>query len=170
MSVLSNALNALNKAIEIDPNLRTAYYNRFWCDAQMALSNPAYIPWPALADIEKTIELGPPEPALFLRAASLYSIAGQHDAALRHVFCLPGDFFGNAVRMCTAAHQPRWAKPVLRHMASALDAGLDPQHFRSLVYVQFRNDPDFQALLQKKRPVRVHPDLARVIDPADLPD
>jgi serine/threonine protein kinase/Tfp pilus assembly protein PilF len=174
MAVLANALNALNKAIEIDPNLRTAYYNRYWCDSQKAHSNPAYIPWPAIADIEKTIEMGPPEPVVFLRAASLYSIAGQHDAALRHVFCvccLPGDFFGNAVRMCTVAHQPRWAKPVLRHMASALDAGLNPQHFRSLVYVQFRNDPVFQALLQKERPASVlHPDLARVIDPADLSD
>jgi tetratricopeptide (TPR) repeat protein len=172
MSALANALTAINKAIEIDPNLRTAYYNRFWCDSQIALKNPAYIPWPALADIEKAIEMGPPEPALFLRAATLYSIAGQHDAELRHVFfCVPGDFFGNAVRMCTAAHQPSWTKPVLRHMASALDAGLDPQHFRTLVYVQFRNDPDFQALLQKERPASVlHPDLARVIDPADLPD
>jgi eukaryotic-like serine/threonine-protein kinase len=166
----AEALKALNKAIEIDPSLRTAYYNRVWCDARIANSNPCYIPWPGIADIKKTIQLGPPEPVIFFRAVMLYTLAGQHDASLRRAFCLPGDFFGNAARLIGAAHQRRWGEPALHYIGLAIDAGQDPQNFRGPLFAEFRNDPVFQALLQKERPASLHPDIPRVIDPADLPD
>jgi Tfp pilus assembly protein PilF len=170
-AVLAQALEALNKAIDIDPSLRAAYYNRVWCDAYVANTNPCYIPWPGLADIDKTIQLGPAEPVVFYRAASLCTVAGQHDAALRRVFALmPADSLGNAAGFWATTRQPRWVKRALGYIASAIDTGRDPEDFRNPLFAQFQIYPVFQALLNKERPGSVRPDIARAIDPADLPE
>jgi serine/threonine protein kinase/Tfp pilus assembly protein PilF len=70
----------LNAAIESDPKLQAAFYNRALADLRKALNasaNRPYFPRRGLADIETAIKLGPPSPEVFRLAGFLHAVASE---------------------------------------------------------------------------------------------
>jgi tetratricopeptide (TPR) repeat protein len=74
-SQLEEAMRWFNLAIERQPSLQPAYFNRAALAYSMALREKTALPAMAVADIEMAIALGPPSVELYTRAAVMHLAA-----------------------------------------------------------------------------------------------
>jgi tetratricopeptide (TPR) repeat protein len=75
------ALDNLDIAISLDPELQAAFVNRATIEFNLAQAAKNQLPLKALQDISRAIELGPPSIEIYLEAALICALAAQTDTA-----------------------------------------------------------------------------------------
>ncbi len=129
---LDRAERALNRALELDPQLQPALHNRSLLYLQKALAGAAARSAEqqqqnlarGLADVRRAIALGPAGGELLLNAARLCAVAARHD--------------------------PRQVPAALDYLEQSLDSGADPaQLARNSTFSALHQHPRFGALCQR---------------------
>jgi tetratricopeptide (TPR) repeat protein len=123
------------KALQLDPNLAAARYNRalLACRARMMGKGPARVPLQALEDIETALTTKPASDSPYLYAARLYAFAAA-------------DYAG-------APEAKGYTDRALANLREALDRGyaapLDGDH---VLRTRLAGNPEFAALVRRARP------------------
>jgi serine/threonine protein kinase/Tfp pilus assembly protein PilF len=121
-----DARSFLDQAIELDPQLQAAYYNRAMLEFRHVLRAKTTEPLPesAVADMEAAIRLGPITPELMRDAARVYAVA--------------------------AREKPSFIDPALRFLQRAIEKGQDPGQFeRDLAFSPLKGNPAFVSMLER---------------------
>jgi serine/threonine protein kinase/Tfp pilus assembly protein PilF len=132
----------LDQAIERNPSLQAAYFNRALVELNSppALSRPP--PKDALADIRRALDLGPGTADMYHTAARLCAIAIHVD------------------------NDPAWREAALHYARQAADYGLPPKLLASdNLFRPLSNDPQFQELVTRAPPTKTPPQAPRLLDP-----
>ena len=120
------AVDALQKAIALDPKNQMAYYQRARLDVKLVSDNPAYntLTPEGLAALRQAFEIGPATGPMHLEAAYHYVLAQELE--------------------------PRWKELALDHVQKAIEGGVTADQVKNdqILKPRLENEPRFAELLR----------------------
>ncbi len=139
---LNEGIQALEKALALDPKLQSAYHTLALIDLQIAWGQPKYVPRRGMKCITKALENGTPNGHLYLDAACLYALAGQR-----------------------APDQP-WAKQALTYVLKAIEFGVPPSRLQNEINLRnLRTHPRYLRALALPAQTPLGPPLQHFLNP-----
>ena len=150
LNKLEEARSDFDAALQLDPHLQAALYNRVLL-ALKQRSSAAPLPDSVLDDMQRAVEIGPDSQGLCLSAAKLFAAAGQDR---------PSDPKNRAAQ-------------ALFYLQKAVDCGLDPESIRKdgTLSTVLKPFPQFATLLAAPRRPSGRMDSPRLVNLApSLPD
>jgi tetratricopeptide (TPR) repeat protein len=144
VSLHDKAQESLDAALQLDPQLQAACYNRALLDYARALKTAGHVPRRGIEDIETAIRVGPVTAAHHRDAARLHAVAARQD--------------------------PNQKPFALRHARIAVDLGQDPSALAAdRALLSLFCEPEFKELVRqsRKNPPPIKP--LRFLDPVPEP-
>jgi serine/threonine protein kinase/Flp pilus assembly protein TadD len=100
-AAIPEALQLLEQAVKLDPNLQAAYANRAWASLTQSFMNAKLVPTAGIEAVETALKIGPETHDLHEMAALLYAQAAT-------------------------VNEKMWLEPAYVHLQAALAQGADP--------------------------------------------
>jgi serine/threonine protein kinase len=136
------AIRHIEKAIELDPKLQQAYYNRAMADLVAGRKGAVGITRRGLTCMARSFELGPASAAMHVQAACMSILGADLD--------------------------PRWKENAFEHLRQAVRLGATRQQLQENgVLKQLADEPRFQDILRQPAAAVSAPQVSLILDPFD---
>ena len=136
----ADASHYLDQAIDLDPRLQAAYYNRAMIQFRRAIRAHEPIPTSAIADMQEAVRLGPVTAELLRDTSRVYAMAARED--------------------------PACVQLAVEYLRKAIDLGQDPSPLESdSTFEAVLDVPQFVAEVQRPPSGAVPQRALRVVDP-----